>query len=44
MTPTMSTWCSNQLSYNPMHRCNIAIIAQKVLFGKHFFNVIALHP
>ncbi len=19
MTPTMSTWCSNQLSYNPKH-------------------------
>ncbi len=26
MTPTMSTWCSNQLSYNPVHRCNGWII------------------
>lgn len=26
MTPTMSTWCSNQLSYNPKR--NVITIAQ----------------
>ena len=34
MTPTMSTWCSNQLSYNPEHECYSTIAFQKkqVLF------------
>lgn len=38
MTPTMSTWCSNQLSYNPM-RSTEKIIAQSFRNCKLFFAV-----
>ena len=38
MTPTMSTWCSNQLSYNPM-RSTRRIIAQSLRNCKLFFAV-----
>ena len=40
MTPTMSTWCSNQLSYNPMLRRNIAIIAHCHPHGKRKMSEI----
>ena len=38
MTPTMSTWCSNQLSYNPMRFRTCEIITQCRIDCKSKFN------
>ena len=38
MTPTMSTWCSNQLSYNPVHCCNSGILTYRRRICKLFFT------
>ena len=38
MTPTMSTWCSNQLSYNPIRPAK-GIIAHGPENCKDFFRV-----
>ena len=45
MTPTMSTWCSNQLSYDPKvstARSTKEIIARYKSKSKHFFQKIWL--
>ena len=40
MTPTMSTWCSNQLSYNPIHQHSLpteSSISHLQLVCNHIF-------